>query len=144
MVPAAGSAVRPLLKDLPTTTLRAEWAADSRHLVLLNFEGTGQTLIYLEVESGRARKVADVVSSQFEVGFSTDGKMIAYLGQSARSPGDVFLAAPGAPPRRLTDLNPQTLVDPARARPTDFVKATERVYHTPASASGIVVGVVPR
>jgi len=42
----------------------------------------------------------------------------------------------------LTDLNPQTFVDLARARSTDFVKATERVYHTPTAASRIVVGVL--
>ena len=29
------------------------------------------------------------------------------------------------------------------AKPSDFVKATERVYHTKAEASGIVVGVLP-
>ena len=109
VVPAAGGAVRPLLKDAPSTTLRAEWAADSRHLVLLNVEGTAQSLVDLNVMSSRMRRIAEVVNSQFEYGFSTDGKRIAYLGQSARSPGDVWLAAAGEPPRRLTDLNPQTL-----------------------------------
>jgi predicted acyl esterase len=44
----------------------------------------------------------------------------------------------------LTDLNPQTFVDTARAVPSDFVKATERVYHTPQAASGIVLGILPR
>jgi len=43
----------------------------------------------------------------------------------------------------LTDLNPQTFVDAARAKSSDFVKATERVYHTPAAASGIVLGILP-
>jgi uncharacterized protein len=43
----------------------------------------------------------------------------------------------------LTDRNPQTFVDIPYAKPADFVKATERVYHTPQQASGIVVGVVP-
>ncbi|HVZ17347.1 MAG TPA: CocE/NonD family hydrolase [Terriglobales bacterium] len=44
----------------------------------------------------------------------------------------------------LTDLNPQKFVDTAKAKPADFTKATERVYHTPQAASGIVVGVVPQ
>ena len=43
----------------------------------------------------------------------------------------------------LTDRNPQTFVDIPRAKPSDFVKATERVYHTPQQASGIVVNVLP-
>jgi uncharacterized protein len=42
----------------------------------------------------------------------------------------------------LTDRNPQTFVNIPDAKPTDFVKATERVYHTKAEPSGIVVGVI--
>jgi predicted acyl esterase len=44
----------------------------------------------------------------------------------------------------LTDRNPQTFVNIPDAKPADFVKATERVYHTKGEPSGIVVGVVPR
>jgi hypothetical protein len=43
----------------------------------------------------------------------------------------------------LTDRNPQTFVHIPSARPSEFVKATERVYHTPNQASGVRVGVVP-
>jgi putative CocE/NonD family hydrolase len=39
----------------------------------------------------------------------------------------------------LTDLNPQTFVDIARATAADFVKATERVYHAPQAASQIQI-----
>jgi putative CocE/NonD family hydrolase len=42
----------------------------------------------------------------------------------------------------LTDLNPQTFIDTRAAKASDFVKATERIYHTPAAESGIVVGVL--
>jgi uncharacterized protein len=42
----------------------------------------------------------------------------------------------------LTDRNPQTFVNIPDAKPADFVKATERVYHAKGEASGIVVGVV--
>jgi len=38
----------------------------------------------------------------------------------------------------LTDLNPQRFEDIATALPKDFVKANERVYHSPQAASGIV------
>ena len=44
----------------------------------------------------------------------------------------------------LTDRNPQTFVNIPDAKPADFVKATERVYHTNAEPSGIMVQVVPR
>jgi uncharacterized protein len=43
----------------------------------------------------------------------------------------------------LTDRNPQTFVNIPDAKPSDFVKATERVYHTKAEPSGIVVQVLP-
>jgi putative CocE/NonD family hydrolase len=43
----------------------------------------------------------------------------------------------------LTDRNPQTFVNIPDAKPADFVKATERVYHTKAEPSGIGVGVMP-
>ncbi|HKT87264.1 MAG TPA: CocE/NonD family hydrolase [Candidatus Sulfotelmatobacter sp.] len=44
----------------------------------------------------------------------------------------------------LTDRNPQTFVNIPDAKPSDFVKATERVYHTKAEPSGIAVEVVPQ
>jgi predicted acyl esterase len=44
----------------------------------------------------------------------------------------------------LTDRNPQTFLNIPDAKPSDFVKATERVYHSTAQASGIGVGVVPQ
>ena len=42
----------------------------------------------------------------------------------------------------LVDLNPQTFVDTATAKPEDFKKATERVYHSPQAASGVQVNVL--
>jgi hypothetical protein len=42
----------------------------------------------------------------------------------------------------LTDRNPQTFVDIPNAKQSDFVKATERVYHEKGEASGVVVQVL--
>ena len=109
VIPAAGGPPRPLLKDHPLTTLRAEWAADSKHLLLLTVENTSEALLNLEVRSGRVRRIAEIVNSQGEFSFTTDGTTTAFLGQSTRSPSDVWLLTSGAPARRLTDLNPQTL-----------------------------------
>jgi putative CocE/NonD family hydrolase len=44
----------------------------------------------------------------------------------------------------LTDRNPQTFTNIPDAKASDFVKATERVYHSNGQASGIVVDVVPQ
>jgi putative CocE/NonD family hydrolase len=43
----------------------------------------------------------------------------------------------------LTDRNPQTFLDIPNAKPSDFVKATQHVYHTKAQPSGIGVRVLP-
>jgi hypothetical protein len=44
----------------------------------------------------------------------------------------------------LTNINPQTLVVISSARPADFVKATQRVFHKPEAASSIVLRVLKR
>ena len=43
----------------------------------------------------------------------------------------------------LVDLNPQAFMEIPRAKPEDFKKATQRVYHAPGMASGIAVQVLP-
>jgi putative CocE/NonD family hydrolase len=44
----------------------------------------------------------------------------------------------------LVDLNPQTFTDIPKARPEDFRKATQRVYHAAETPSGLQVLVMPR
>ena len=43
----------------------------------------------------------------------------------------------------LVDLNPQTFTSIPKARPEDFRKATQRVYHAPATPSGLQLLVMP-
>jgi predicted acyl esterase len=43
----------------------------------------------------------------------------------------------------LVDRNPQTFVNIATAKPEDFRKATQRVYHTSNAASALTVSVLP-
>ena len=43
----------------------------------------------------------------------------------------------------LADLNPQTFTRIPTAKPEDFVKATQRVYHQPDAASGLQLMVMP-
>jgi putative CocE/NonD family hydrolase len=42
----------------------------------------------------------------------------------------------------VIDRNPQTFVDIYKAKPSDFRKATHRVYRTPQRPSGVKVGVL--
>jgi putative CocE/NonD family hydrolase len=44
----------------------------------------------------------------------------------------------------LVDRNPQTFTDVPYAKPEDFKKATEQVYHTAENASGVEVQVLPQ
>jgi len=44
----------------------------------------------------------------------------------------------------LVDLNPQTFVSIPKAKPEDFKKATQRVYHAPQTPSGLQVLVMPQ
>jgi len=44
----------------------------------------------------------------------------------------------------LVDLNPQTFTRIPAAKPEDFVKATQRVYHAPGTASGLQLMVMPK
>jgi predicted acyl esterase len=43
----------------------------------------------------------------------------------------------------LVDLNPQTFTHIPKAKPEDFKKATQRVYHAPETPSGLQVLVMP-
>jgi hypothetical protein len=44
----------------------------------------------------------------------------------------------------LVDINPQSFVSISDAKPTDFVKAMQRVFHKPAAASSLVLQVLQR
>ena len=94
VVPAAGGPVRPIWKDRASSTLRSEWTEDSRRLILLAVEGTSQVLWDLDLESGREKRVADVVASQAEsVSLPTGRRPFSSARPPARPPTS------GGPPR---------------------------------------------
>jgi predicted acyl esterase len=43
----------------------------------------------------------------------------------------------------LTDRNPQTFLNIPDAKPSDFVKATQRIYHAQSQPSGLDTNVLP-
>ena len=108
VVPAGGGPSRPLLKDYTGSTLRLEWMPDSKHLMAQSVEGTHQVLMTVDLATGDTRKLTDVVHSQWNVGFSTNGNTTAYFSQSAGSPSDIWILKTDAPPRKITGFNPQT------------------------------------
>lgn len=108
VVPAGGGPSRPFLKDYAGSVLRLEWMPDSKHLMAQSVEGTHQVLLTVDVETGNRSKLTDVVHSQWNIGFSTNGSTTAYFSQSAGSPSDIWILKTDAPPRKITGLNPQT------------------------------------
>jgi len=86
VVPAGGGPSSPLLKDYAGSVLRLEWMPDSKHLMAQSVEGTHQVLLNIDVRTGDTRKLTDIVHSQWNAGFSTNGNTTAYFSQSAGSP----------------------------------------------------------
>src|SRR6185369_577033 len=108
VVPAGGGPSRPLLKDYAGSVLRLEWMPDSKHRMAQSVEGTHQVLLTVDVATGVTRKLTDIVHSQWNAGFSTNGNTTAYFSQSVGSPSDIWVLKTDAPPRKLTNFNPQT------------------------------------
>ena len=108
VVPAGGGPSRPLLKDYAGSVLRLEWMPNSKHLMAQSVEGTHQVLMSVDAVTGDTRKLTDVVHSQWNVGFSTNGNTTAYFSQSVGSPSDIWILKSDAPPRKITGFNPQT------------------------------------
>lgn len=108
VVPASGGQVRPLLKDYPGSVLTLEWMPNSKYLVAQTVEGTHQALLTVDSATGTTRKLTDVIQSQWNFGFSTNGDTIAYFAQSPESPSDIWVLTKDSSPRKITDFNPQT------------------------------------
>jgi len=112
VVAASGAGtVRPLMKDYSGTVIALEWTPDSKHLLAQSIEGTRQALLTIDTASGTVRKLADVNQTIWEFSFSTNGQTIVYNAQTSESPSDIWVwtkDAPDAPPRKITDFNPQT------------------------------------
>jgi dipeptidyl aminopeptidase/acylaminoacyl peptidase len=98
----------PLLGDEALSVLRVEWMPDSAAVMVQTMEATGQHISTVDVVKGTRQKSLAVTGSQWNFGFSTNGRTTAYLSESATSPADVWAAVDGGEGRRLTSLNPQT------------------------------------
>ena len=108
VVPATGGSVRPLMKNYSGTVLVAEWTPDSKRLLAQSIEGTRQALLTIDIASGAEAKLADVIQTIWEYSFSTNGQTIVYTAQTPESPSDIWVWTKDAPPRKITDFNPQT------------------------------------
>ena len=108
VVPASGGEARPITKDYPASALGLEWLPDSKRLLVQFVKGTLQHLVIVDSATGDRRELVDVVQSQWNPGFSTNGHTTAYFAQTAESPSDIYVVTMESEPRQLTDFNPQT------------------------------------
>jgi dipeptidyl aminopeptidase/acylaminoacyl peptidase len=107
VVAASGGIVRPLMKDYSGSVIALEWTPDSKRLLAQSIEGTRQALLTIDGTTGAVRKLADVTQTIWEYSFSTNGQTIVYNAQTLESPSDIWVWTKDAPPRRITDFNPQ-------------------------------------
>ena len=126
---ARGGEIRPLLKDYRGSVLISEWTPDSRNLLVQSVEGTHEIIARVDIASGAFSKITDVIQSQWGASLGTNGETIAYLAQTPESADDIWVIEKSAPPRRLTDFNPQT-------KSWVFGKASEVVWKN--SKDGLV------
>jgi dipeptidyl aminopeptidase/acylaminoacyl peptidase len=103
-----GGAVRALTKDYPGTIYALGWAPDSKSLLAESMEGTRQALMSIDRTTGAIRKLADFIGSQWDWSFSTNGQTMVYTAQTSESASNIWIWTKDAPPRKLTDFNPQT------------------------------------
>ena len=104
----AAGVVRPLMKEYSGTVYTLDWTSDSKHLLAQSVEGTRQALLTIDSNSGAVRKLADVIQSQWDWSFSTDGQTIVYTAQTPESPSDIWVLTKDGQPRQITNFNPQT------------------------------------
>lgn len=105
---SGGGTVRPLMKDYSGSVLSLEWTPDSKHLVAQSIEGTREAILMIDSATGAVRKLADIIQSQWDYSFSTNGQTTVYLSQTPESPSDIWVLTKDAQPHKITDFNPQT------------------------------------
>ncbi len=87
------------------------WTADSQHIIFVTGQQVYRTVFGFYVPSGLFRPLSPegLFALDPHGTFSRDGRHLAFIQESATSPGDVYAADDSfAAPRRLTHINPQT------------------------------------
>jgi dipeptidyl aminopeptidase/acylaminoacyl peptidase len=102
----ASPAGRAIGAEWPGSLRSAQWSRDGRSLVALGLEHTGAVFLRIDAASGKvAATLGRAQGDLFEFSLAGDGS-VAFLGQAADQPGEVWLLAQGQA-RPLTQTNPQ-------------------------------------
>jgi dipeptidyl aminopeptidase/acylaminoacyl peptidase len=107
LVSPSGGQARPLLKDYPGTLWAGEWGPDSKHLIAEAAVDTRVKLLRIDVGSGEAITLADILNSGSDFSVSSDGRTLAFVNEKPNSPGDIWSFTIGGQLRQLTTLHSQ-------------------------------------
>ena len=108
---ADGSQRRNLTESWDLLPGSPTWSSDGRHLLFTAGVGGNTHLFRLAVQSGEVTQVTFGDGRIGSASFSADGRTVAYVGQTAIHPGDVYAGPVGGDARQLTSLNADLLAN---------------------------------
>lgn len=106
IVDVSNGAVTEVDPDYAGTIWGLEWEPGGRTLVGQALQGTTAFLIRVDARTGKVARLRPALASWRGLSQSRDGRVLAYLGQSAREPNEVWVLR-GSEARARTRTNPQ-------------------------------------
>ena len=107
LIPSGGGPLRYLLRNYQGNVWEWDWAPDSRQLIAEGVEGTRAKLLQIDTTTETLTEVAMLSAPGPDFSISRDGRTIAFLGETAHTPGDAWVVQLGGTPRRVTHLHSQ-------------------------------------
>jgi dipeptidyl aminopeptidase/acylaminoacyl peptidase len=107
LMPSGGGPLRYLLQNYPGNVWEWDWAPDSRHLIAEGIARTRTKLLQIDTATEAVTEVATLSAPGPDFTITRDGRTLAFLGETAHSPGDAWVVHLGGSPRRISNLNPQ-------------------------------------
>lgn len=105
VVDASGGVAKALTADYEGTGASIVWPEKGQILMLAN-EGTRTRLLGVDPDSGKRKAMLGQGPVCTRVHLDAKAKSVACVGSTGEHPGELFVAALGKSPRRLTDSNP--------------------------------------
>jgi dipeptidyl aminopeptidase/acylaminoacyl peptidase len=125
IIRADGTERRNLTQDWDLIPRSPSWSPDGREIYFTSGIGGDTHLFRLTVQQGEVEQVTFGEGRLGSVSFSTDRRSVAYVGQTAVHPGDVYAGPVGGDARQLTALNSDLLSE------LDLRAPERMTFHSP-------------
>jgi len=102
VVSLADGTTKPLLKDYAWTPWQCLWDPDSKHLVCEAVVATQSKLLRIDVRNSEPITLVDALNGWPDFSVSADGRTLAFINETAETPGDVWWFTRGREPEPLT------------------------------------------